>query len=145
MTCSYIFLTNHRIRLVYSTDFKSIIHLLQNPSLRPKFSCWKFVFIHINPPFSIPYFPHGFCGFLWFSYDFPMVFLWFSHIFPWFRPGLVDCVPSSPGGLHEGRVVGLGGHRGGLRGDLRLGQGGRASADNAGWLWLGESCTRRKP
>ena len=31
ITCSYIFIANHRIRLVYSTDFKSIIHLLQNP------------------------------------------------------------------------------------------------------------------
>ena len=42
--------------------------------------------------------------------------------------GLVDCVPSSPGRLHEGGAVGRGGHLCDLRGDLRLGQGGRALA-----------------
>ena len=60
------------------------------------------------------------------SYHFGTRIPFITWIFPWFShgshgPGLVDCLPSSPGRLHEGRVVGLVGHRGGLRGDLRLG------------------------
>ena len=51
ITCSYIFLTNHRIRRVYSTDFKSIIHLLQNPRTP------QFFMVEIG---SIHHFPHGF-------------------------------------------------------------------------------------
>ena len=72
-----------------------------------------------------------------FSHDFPAFSQWFSHIFPWFSrifpmifpwPGVVDHLQSAHGRLHEGGAVGPDGHRGGLRGDLRLGQGGGASA-----------------